>query len=115
EDLEITPGAGGALYIADSQWPSGFGSFGQVLTTDGDGVLSWEDDTIGTGDVVGPDGVTDSDFAQFDGTTGKLIKGGLALTTSTTLAGNSNTNVPSEAAVKTYVDTILIGYGGSDT
>lgn len=54
------------------------------------------------GAVVGPASATANHFAQFDGTTGKLIKGGLALTTSTTLAGNSDTNVPSEKAVKAY-------------
>jgi hypothetical protein len=59
----------------------------------------------GTGDVVGPASAVDSDFAQFDGTTGKLIKdGGLSRTTDGTLAGNSDLLIPSEKAVKTYVD-----------
>lgn len=58
-----------------------------------------------SGDVVGPASAVADRFATFNGTTGKIIKdSGLSLTTSTTLAGNSNTNIPSEAAVKTYVD-----------
>ena len=57
----------------------------------------------GIGDVVGPASSTDSHFAQFDGTTGKLLKGGLALDTDGTLAANSNTRVPSQAALVTYV------------
>jgi hypothetical protein len=59
---------------------------------------------IGTGDVVGPASSTDSHFAQFDGITGKLLKGGLALDTDAALAANSNTKVPTQAAVKSYVD-----------
>ncbi len=62
------------------------------------------------GAVIGPASVTDSHFAQFDGTTGKLIKGGLALDATTTL-GTSNTKVPSQNAVKVYVDTAVSGFG----
>jgi hypothetical protein len=59
----------------------------------------------GSGDVVGPGGATDSDFAQFDSATGKLIKdGGLALDTDGTLAADSDSKIPSQKAVKTYVD-----------
>lgn len=56
------------------------------------------------GAVIGPASVTDSHFAQFDGPTGKLIKGGLALDTDTTLAANSDTRVASQKAVKAYAD-----------
>jgi hypothetical protein len=56
--------------------------------------------------VLGPASVTDSNFAQFDGTTGKLLKGGLAFSTSTSL-GTSDTAVPSQNAVKTYVDDAI--------
>jgi len=56
------------------------------------------------GDVVGPASSTDSHFAQFDGTTGKLLKGGLELDTDDTLAADSDTRVPSQQAVKGYVD-----------
>lgn len=70
-----------------------------------DDVLFADYNTKFAAKVTGPASVTANHFAQFDGTTGKLVKGGLALTTSTSLAGNSDTNVPSEAAVKAYVDT----------
>lgn len=55
------------------------------------------------GAVVGPVAATDSDFAQFDGATGKVIKGGLSLDTDTAMAANANTRVPSQAAVRAYV------------
>jgi hypothetical protein len=57
----------------------------------------------GFGDVVGPASSTDSHFAQFDGATGKLLKGGLALDTDGTLAANSATRVPAQSAIVTYV------------
>lgn len=57
------------------------------------------------GNVVGPVSAADSDFCQFDGTTGKIIKdAGLSLTTDGTLVADSDSLVPSEKAVKTYVD-----------
>lgn len=61
----------------------------------------------GTGDVVGPASVTDSHFAQFDGPTGKLLKGGLSLDTDGTFAANSASRVPSQSAVKTYADGLI--------
>jgi hypothetical protein len=72
---------------------------------------------VGAGDVVGPASATDNHAVAFDGATGKLIKDGgvlgtaaaLASTTSTTLAGNSDANLPTEKAVKTYVDTVVTG------
>ncbi len=60
----------------------------------------------GSGDVVGPASAIDSDFVQFDTTTGKLIKdGGLSRDTDGTLAANSDSRIPSQKAVKTYADT----------
>lgn len=48
------------------------GTSGQVLTTDGSGVLSWT--TNGAGDVVGPASSTDNAVVRFDSTTGKLLQ-----------------------------------------
>ena len=48
------------------------GNAGQVLSTDGSGVLSWTN--AGAGDVVGPGSATDNALTRFDGTTGKLIQ-----------------------------------------
>lgn len=54
----------------------------------------------GGGDFSGPGSATDSDFVQFDGTTGKLGKdGGLSLTTSLGSPG-SDAKIPSEKAVR---------------
>jgi hypothetical protein len=61
------------------------------------------------GDVVGPASSTNNHFAQFDGVTGKLLKGGIALDTDGTLSANSATRVPAQSAVKTYVDALLAG------
>lgn len=56
----------------------------------------------GTGDVTGPASSTDDDLAQFNGTTGKVIKGGLAVTTSLGSPG-VDTNIPTEAAVRAAI------------
>ena len=48
------------------------GTTGQVLSTDGSGVLSWV--STATGDVHGPSSATDNALVRFDTTTGKLIQ-----------------------------------------
>lgn len=63
----------------------------------------------GGGDVVGPSGATDSDLAQFDGTSGKLLKDGLAVTTTVGSPG-SDTNIPTEMAVRSAISSS----GGGD-
>lgn len=92
---------------------------GDLLLCLTDGMSSGNHATVGAqwaiaqvnldGAVIGPASVTDSHFAQFDGTSGKLIKGGLALDTDGTLAANSATRIPSQSAVKTYADTKIAG------
>jgi hypothetical protein len=56
------------------------------------------------GAVIGPASATDGNLARFDGTSGKLIKGDISLSTDTSLSGNSDTVLPSQKAVKAYVD-----------
>ena len=57
------------------------------------------------GAVIGPASATDEHFARFNGTSGKLIEdSGIALDTDDTLAADSDIRVPSQAAVKGYVD-----------
>jgi len=46
-----------------------------ITITNGPGTITIAATGAGTGDVVGPASSTDGDFALFDGTTGKLIKG----------------------------------------
>ena len=46
---------------------------------------------------------------QFDGTTGKLLKDGIAVDTDTTLAANSDGRVATQKAVKAYVDNAVTG------
>lgn len=60
---------------------------------------------LDAGAVLGPASATDGHVPQFDGVTGKLLKDGLRLDTDNTLAGNSDTRIPSQKAVKGYVDT----------
>jgi hypothetical protein len=62
------------------------------------------------GSVTGPLSAVDSDFVQFDGTTGILVKdGGLSLDTDDTLAADSDSRIPSQQAVKGYVDAEVAG------
>jgi hypothetical protein len=66
----------------------------------------------GTGDVIGPTVSVDSDFAQFDGTTGHRIKdGGLSFDNDSGLSAISDTRIPSQKAVKDYVDNQIAGTG----
>lgn len=60
------------------------------------------------GAVVGPSSATDNHFAQFDGTSGKLIKGGISLDVDDTLAADSDTVLPSQQAVKAYADAGVV-------
>ena len=53
--------------------PPNDGTSGQLLSTDGVGVLTWAT-AAGSGDVVGPSSATDNAIARFDTTTGKLIQ-----------------------------------------
>ncbi len=58
------------------------------------------------GAVTGPTTAVADNLASYNGTTGKVIKdSGVAVSTDGTLASNSNAKLPTEQAVKTYVDT----------
>jgi hypothetical protein len=80
--------AGTQSYIFPSAYPAA--SSGYYLTSTDTGTLNWVEIT-GGGDVVGPaGGVTDGDFAVFDGATGKIIKKSAAA--SLTAAGRATFN-----------------------
>ena len=73
--------------------------------------MNW---TIGQGNidgaVTGPAAAVAGRFAQFSDTTGKIIQdGGLSLDTDGTLASDSDTRIPSQKAVKTYIDAVAQG------
>lgn len=56
------------------------------------------------GAVVGPASSVASHLATFSGTTGKVIAdSGVLISTDGTMAGNADTNVPTEKAVRTYL------------
>ncbi len=59
------------LTAGDLKYPTGDGTTGQVLSTDGSGNLSFS--TNGTGDVIGPSSSTTNAIARYGDTTGKLI------------------------------------------
>lgn len=60
------------------------------------------------GNVVGPASAVNSNIVLFDGTTGKIIKdGGHSIDTDGALAANSNSRIPTQAAVKTYADGLI--------
>lgn len=120
--LQASPSASSSeTYIL----PATDGTSGQLLSTDGNGVMSWITG-IGSGDVVGPSSATDGDFVVFDGTTGKLIKE--PLNASLTAAGRAtfnngvNIGVAASATTGTLVFTngtnsftTTIQQGGSST
>jgi len=67
----------------------------------------------------GPSSSTDGDFALFSGSSGSVVKdGGIALVTSVSAPG-SNTNLPSEAAVRAATPakkaTFQLGIGAALT
>ena len=68
----------------------------------------------GTGDVVGPSSSTDSNFAAFDGITGKLIKDSTSKASDFATASHSHSNATTEAAgfMSAYDKTKLDGLSG---
>ena len=62
---------------------------GQVLTTDGAGVLSWS--TPATGDVTGPGSSTSGNIVTFSGTSGKIIQDSGKATPTGVIVGTTDT------------------------
>lgn len=91
---------------------------GDVLTCIVDGSASGNHATVGAnwiiqqgnidGAVTGPASSTGGHLPSFNGTSGKVIQdSGVAPSTDGTFAANSDAKLPTEKAVKTYVDTGL--------
>lgn len=99
-DYRTNPGAMGA-----SVGVVYFNASGRLCVVLNDGVERMCNITLA--DVVGPASATDGDLARFDGTSGKLLKAGIALSTSGTLTENSDVVVATQKAVKTYADALL--------
>lgn len=67
----------------------------------------------GTGDFVGPASSVNNNLVKFGDTTGKLgADSGVAPSTDGTFASNSDAKLPTEKAVKAYVDGILDALNG---
>lgn len=63
-----------------------------------------------SGYVSGPSSATDSNIPTFSGTTGKIIQdSGKSFSTDGTFASNSDNLIPSQKAIKTYVDSSVVG------
>lgn len=103
---------GDIIYGGSSGTPTRLAKGGatQVLRMNS-GATAPEWATISTsGDVTGPSSAIDGHIVQFNGATGKVIKdGSLALTTSVGTPG-SDTNIPTEQAVREAISTA----GGGD-
>jgi hypothetical protein len=71
----------------------------------------------GGGDVVGPGSSTNNDFVMFNGTGGNTVQdNGTSLSVDGTMAGNSDSLIPSQKAVVTYVASQISGISApSDT
>ena len=48
-NITITPNGTGVIKLSGNSWPSGYGTSGQVLQTNGSGTLSWADQSGGGG------------------------------------------------------------------
>lgn len=91
------------ILVYDSALDSGTGGFIIVGGIGGGG-------GGGSGDVTGPGSATSDGLVLFNGTTGKIIKDSVkTLSTDGTFASNSDAKVPTEKAVKTYVDASVTG------
>lgn len=89
------------------------GNSGQVMVTDGFGVLSWS--TPAVGDVVGPASSTDNAIARFDSTTGKLLQNSAATIDDTGNISDQLGNVrdiPKSGSAKTTSYTLVAGDAG---
>lgn len=89
------------------------GNSGQVMITDGSGVLSWS--TPAVGDVVGPASSTDNAIARFDSTTGKLLQNSAATVDDTGNISDQLGNVrdiPKSGSAKTTSYTLVAGDAG---
>jgi len=71
----LSPVAGAVAYSTGSAVAlTAAGTAGQVLTSSGVGVPTWQTLTIPPGDVIGPASAVNNNVVLFDGVTGKLIK-----------------------------------------
>lgn len=99
--------------------PANDGTASQVLTTDGNGVLSWTSNS--GGDVAGPGSSTDNALVRFDGTTGALVQNSIAILNDAGIlsgltqlnVGNLQLNANTIAATNTGGDISLLAGTGA--
>jgi hypothetical protein len=83
---------------------------GQVLKATSSTTATWQNDTVGTGDVVGPGTSTDNAIPRFDGTTGKIIQNSSVIVDDTNnITGASTINsgkyfINSDLAITPIID-----------
>lgn len=93
-----------SLTVADYVLPLSDGLANQRLTTNGDGVVSWETPP-GDGDMSGPIASTDTAIPRFSGTSGKLLQD-----SGVTIDGSNNLNVPGS----TTTGGLVVGAGATN-
>jgi hypothetical protein len=111
-DISIRRFAALFTFLALEDTPDSYsGQAGKLAAVNmAEDALEFIDPTSGTGDFVGPASSTTHNFVQFaDGTGKEGEDGGLSRDTDGTLAANSDTKIPSQKAVKTYIDAKLAG------
>lgn len=102
---------GGTTSTGAFQNVSGVGTSGQVLTSNGAGMLpTWQ--SGGSGDVTGPASSTDNAAARFDSTTGKIIQDSALIIADTTgsLSRSGNGGIPVQGTNTN--DSAAAGYVG---
>lgn len=102
-----TDAQGNYILGGGSSLPDQTGNSGKFLTTDG-AEASWGT-PAGAGDVVGPASAVDSNFAAFDGITGKLIKDSTVSTSSfATAAQGALADTSLQPGDKTGIDAEVV-------
>jgi hypothetical protein len=86
-DHKVTPKNGGQLILGTLNWPTGDGTAGQAIITDGANQLSFADMASVTLPVV------DQTIARFDGTGGNLEDSGVTIDDSDVMSGITQLNV----------------------
>ena len=116
-DLVLTGNGSGKVSISGLKYPSGDGANGQVLQTNGSGVLSWVNNAGGgggsTGDlsIIGStiSGPSNADVNIFQGGSGHIVLDGLKIRDNkiSTTSSNSNLELTANASGKVSISGII--------
>lgn len=105
-NLELSPGLGGVVKLSDQRWPINQGSLGQVLTTDGNGQMSWAD---AVGSSIGVNDLTDGSTTG-NPTGSALVYNGSDYAPSTAIESTGTNDITLTAAVG---QAVVFGQAGN--